>query len=263
MTPAGVPARRLDLELAARGLARSRSHARELIRSGRVLVDGRVEDKPAAIVAPSQGVALTEAEPWVSRAAHKLLGALDSRPWADLGPRALDAGASTGGFTQVLLSRGVARVYAVDVGHGQLAPVLRADPRVVVREGLNLRDLTLGDLDGTPVDLVVADVSFISLTLLLEPLFSVVAPGGRALLMVKPQFEVGRELLGGGGVVRDEALRTQAVEKVVRAASELGWSPSWRGTSPLPGPAGNVEYFVAFDRGAGSGRAAQNARGSD
>ena len=263
MTPAGVPVRRLDLELAARGLARSRSQARELIRSGRVLVDGRAEDRPAALVAPSQGLALTEAEPWVSRAAHKLLGALDALPWTDLGSRALDAGASTGGFTQVLLGRGVPRVYAVDVGHGQLAPVLRHDPRVVVREGLNLRDLTLGDLEGTPVDLVVADVSFISLTLLLAPLFAVVAPGGRALLMVKPQFEVGRDLLGSGGVVRDEALRAEAVDKVVRAASELGWSPTWRGTSPLPGPAGNVEYFVAFEPGSSAEGAARNVRGSD
>ncbi len=240
--------RRLDLELAARGLARSRSQARELVRSGRVLVDGRVVDKPSEPVTGAQNVSLEEEDPWVSRAAHKLVGALDALAWTELGARALDAGASTGGFTQVLLSRGVERMYSVDVGHDQLAPRLRADPRVVVREGLNLRRLTLDDLEGRPVDLVVADVSFISLTLLLEPLFAVVAPRGRALLMVKPQFEVGRDRLGPGGVVRDENLRLRAVDAVVAAASALGWTSTWRGTSPLPGPAGNIEYFVAFER---------------
>ncbi|HEX2857858.1 MAG TPA: TlyA family RNA methyltransferase [Propionibacteriaceae bacterium] len=262
----GAPGpRRLDLELAARGLARSRSQARELVRSRRVLVDGRVVDKPSEPVTAAQRVSLSEKDPWVSRAAHKLVGALDALAWTDLGARALDAGASTGGFTQVLLSRGAERVYSVDVGHDQLAPQLRADPRVVVREGLNLRGLTLDDLEGRPVDLVVADVSFISLTLLLDPLFSVIAPGGRALLMVKPQFEVGRELLGPGGVVRDENLRVRAVEGVVAAASDLGWTPTWRGTSPLPGPAGNIEYFVAFERAGAplAGRPARIVRGSD
>ncbi len=254
---------RLDRELAARGLARSRSHAQELIRDGRVVVDGRIVDKPSVAVGPDLEIRVVGADPWVSRAAYKLLGALEAVPWRDLGATALDAGASTGGFTQVLLSRGVERVYAVDVGHGQLAPVVRHDPRVVVRERLNLRDLSLADLDGRPVDLVVADVSFISLTLLLRPLFSVIAPGGRALLMVKPQFEVGREHLGAGGVVRDGGLRARAVASVIEAASRLGWIATWQAASGLPGPAGNVEYFVAFERDVPADRRQPNIRRSD
>ena len=263
MSPDGAPTQRLDLELAARGLARSRSHGRELIRTGLVLVDGRVADKASTPVSPQQEIRLGQDQPWVSRAAHKLLGALDDLGWTQLGPRALDAGASTGGFTQVLLSRGVGRVYSVDVGHGQLAPLLRDDPRVVVREGLNLRHLTLADLEGRPVELAVADVSFISLTLLLEPLFSVIAPGGRALLMVKPQFEVGRELLGSGGVVREEPLRVAAVDAVVSAASQLGWTATGRAASRLPGPAGNVEFFVAFEQAGRARRAAPNVGVAD
>ncbi|MDA8440578.1 MAG: TlyA family RNA methyltransferase [Propionibacterium sp.] len=248
MSPDGEGSRRLDQEVAARGLARSRSHAQELIRARKVLVDDRVVDRSSTPVGPDRRIALTGSDEWVSRAAHKLIGALDAVGWGDLGPRALDAGASTGGFTQVLLSRGVDQVYAVDVGHDQLAPVLRADPRVVARERLNLRELTLADVDGRPVDLVVADVSFISLTLLLPPLFSVLAPDGRALLMVKPQFEVGRERLGPGGVVRDAGLRAEAVDAVIRSASGLGWTPTWQGASGLPGPSGNIEHFVAFER---------------
>lgn len=254
MSAEGEGRRRLDHEVAARGMARSRTHAQELIRAGRVRIDGRVADKPSTPVGPERRITVTGSDQWVSRAAHKLIGALDAAGWGELGARALDAGASTGGFTQVLLSRGVEQVYAVDVGHDQLAPELRADPRVVVRERLNLRELTLADVDARPVDLVVADVSFISLTLLLGPLFSVIAPGGRALLMVKPQFEVGRALLGPGGVVRDEGLRAEAVASVIRAASALGWTPTWQGVSPLPGPSGNIEHFVAFARDDPAGR---------
>ena len=161
-------------------------------------------------------------------------------------PRVLDAGASTGGFTQVLLEAGAERVYAVDVGHDQLVPVLRDDPRVVVRERLNLRDLTLADLEDERVDLVVGDVSFISLKLLLEPLFAVLRPRGEALLLVKPQFEVGRAGLDDRGVVRDEALRERAVAGIVEAAATLGRQPAWQGESGLPGESGNREYFVHF-----------------
>jgi len=186
-----------------------------------------------------------EADDWVSRAAHKLIGALD-QSGLSVPPRVLDAGASTGGFTQVLLHRGARRVYAFDVGHDQLVPLLRDDPRVVVREGLNIRDLVLADVEGEPVDLVVADVSFISLTLLLGPLFGVLSREGVALLMVKPQFEVGREALGSGGVVRDEGSRLAAVQAVIASASALGWRPTWQAPSQLPGPAGNREYFVAL-----------------
>ncbi|MDR0849764.1 MAG: hypothetical protein LBN10_12150 [Propionibacteriaceae bacterium] len=164
------------------------------------------------------------------------------------GAGVLDAGASTGGFTQVLLARGAAKVYALDVGHGQLAPVVRQDPRVVVREGLNLRDLSLADVEGVPVDLVVADVSFISLTLLLAPLFSVLAQHGSAFFLVKPQFEVGRSALDSHGVVRDDATRARGIAAVVEAAADLGWPLAWQGDSALPGERGNREAFCLFQR---------------
>lgn len=240
---------RLDVELAARGLARSRSHARELIDNGRVLVNDRPVAKPAMIIDDHDQLALTQPDPYVSRAAYKLLGALD-----DLGIEvpgsALDAGASTGGFSQVLLERGCRQVIAVDVGHDQLDPLLRNDPRVINYEGTNLRDLEPGLIGGRSVGLVVADVSFISLTLLLPGLTSVIEPGGSLLTMIKPQFEIGRELLGKGGVVRSEHHRQHAVRTVVAAAADLGWRPRRAARSRLPGPAGNLEYFVLFGRGA-------------
>lgn len=242
---------RLDLVLVARGLARSRSQAAELIRSGRVSIDGTPVRRPSLPVGAQTRLEV-QTDPWVSRAAHKLLGALDGSGIAVPG-RVLDAGASTGGFSQVLLARGARRVYAVDVGHGQLDPVLRADPRVVVREGLNLRELTLADLEDEAVELAVADVSFISLTLLLEPIFAVLSGQGSALLMVKPQFEVGRAGLDRTGVVRSRLLREQAVESVVDEAARLGWTNPWRQESVLPGPAGNVEYFCLFHRATSSG----------
>lgn len=237
---------RLDRALLDRGLARSRTHASQLIAEGRVTVNGRVVRKPSVHVDPAD-VLTSDAEPWVSRAAHKLIGALDGAGLSVRG-RVLDAGASTGGFTQVCLERGAALVYAVDVGHGQLSPTLRTDPRVRVRERLNLRSLTLDHLDGESVDLVVGDVSFISLRLLLPRLLSVLAPDGAALLLVKPQFEVGRELLGSGGLVRDDDERLRCVEEVVLAANGLGWSERWRARSALPGSSGNVEYFVHLTR---------------
>lgn len=183
----------------------------------------------------------------VSRAARKLLGAL-----ADSGvvvpPRVLDAGASAGGFTQVALDAGAEQVYAVDVGHDQLAGSLRIDPRVVVHERTNLRDLTLGHVDGTPVGLAVGDVSFISMRLLLVPILAVVDEGGEALLLVKPQFEVGRDGLDRHGVVRDPGLRRRAVGGVMEGAAALGWHTAWTGESRLPGAGGNVEYFVRLVR---------------
>lgn len=246
---------RVDHALVQRGLARSRSQAQQIIAEGIVSLDGRPVTKPSVIVAPTAELIVAEHVAWVSRAAHKLLGALDELGWDELPPRVLDAGASTGGFSQVLLSRGAQRVYAVDVGHGQLVDQLREDPRVVTREGLNLRDLTLADLDGEPVDLVVSDVSFISLKLLLAPLFGVLRQGpvgaaeprGKALLMVKPQFEVGRKRLTSSGVVREVADRDAAVAGVVAEAEALGWRAIWTAESQLPGPAGNVEYFVCFE----------------
>ncbi|MDO5677897.1 MAG: TlyA family RNA methyltransferase [Propionibacteriaceae bacterium] len=237
---------RLDVALVERGLARSRTHAASLIEEGRVTVDGVVATKAAQRVTPASHLEAT-VEPWVSRAAHKLLGALDASGFVPRG-RVLDAGASTGGFTQVCLAHGADLVYAVDVGHRQLAPELRAHPRVRVHEGLNLRDLTVAHLDGQPVERIVGDVSFISLRLLLPAFDGVLADGGEALLLVKPQFEVGRDRLGSGGLVRDQRLRRQAVDDVAAEAQSLGWRELWRGTSVLPGASGNEEYFVRFSR---------------
>ncbi|MDR1790736.1 MAG: TlyA family RNA methyltransferase [Propionibacteriaceae bacterium] len=234
---------RLDAELVARALARSRAKAQQAIAAGQVSVDGKLAVKPAQAVTSKSKIVVADADPYVSRAAHKLLGALRDSGTA-VPARVLDAGASTGGFTQVLLQAGAQVVYAVDVGHGQLDAGLRADPRVRVAEGLNLRDLTLADVAGEPVGLVVADVSFISLKLLLAPILAVLDQSGAALLLVKPQFEVGRAGLDGQGVVRDPALRAQAVAEVVQAAAALGWECVWQAESQLPGEHGNVEVFV-------------------
>ena len=238
---------RLDRAVAERGLARSRSAAVELIRAGRVRVNDEVVVRGASVVSPDDAISV-EADPYVSRAAHKLAGALTDLGLDVTGLRALDAGASTGGFTQVLLRSGCREVIAVDVGHGQLAEELRTDPRVVSHEHLNVRELTLAHVGGRPVDLVVGDLSFISLTLVLPALTRVADPGGSLLLMVKPQFEVGRERLGEGGVVRDPALHIVAVTGVIEAAAGLGWVTQAVVPSRLPGPAGNREFFVLLAR---------------
>ncbi|MFP5282051.1 MAG: TlyA family RNA methyltransferase [Actinomycetes bacterium] len=244
----------------ARGLARSRSHAARLVDSGLVRLNGQTMRKAAAAVRPSDSL-VTDADPYVSRAAHKLIGALDDLDLA-VGGRALDAGASTGGFTQVLLERGCARVFAVDVGTGQLDPDLRADPRVVVREQTNLRHLDLTVLEGRPVDLVVADVSFVSLRLLVEPLVRVTRPDGWLLLLVKPQFEVGRERLGKGGIVVDPTLRSAAVAGVAVEAERLGWEAAARVPSRLAGAGGNQETFVLLrPAGEASGSPVREGRG--
>lgn len=247
---------RLDAELVRRGLARSREHATELIQAGRVTVRGAVAHKPATAVTTDVAL-VVRADPdrpdYVSRGGHKLAGALDVFEPAGLvvrGRRCLDAGASTGGFTDVLLRRGAAEVVAVDVGYGQLAWRLRQDDRVRVVDRTNIRtDLTL-ETSGGPVGLVVGDLSFISLELVLDPLIAVTEPGGDLALMVKPQFEVGREALGKGGVVRDPALRAGAVAAVVAAAEAKGWGTRKVTASPLPGPAGNVEFFIWLRHGA-------------
>jgi 23S rRNA (cytidine1920-2'-O)/16S rRNA (cytidine1409-2'-O)-methyltransferase len=243
---------RLDAELVRRGLARSRDQAAALVSSGRVLVAGRVAGKPATQVPVGAAITVTGLrEPdYASRGAHKLAGALDALSSQGLqvaGRRCLDAGASTGGFTDVLLRAGAREVVAVDVGYGQLAWRLRTDPRVQVHDRTNVRDLSV-DLIGGPVDLVVADLSFISLRLVLRPLAEVTVPGGDLLAMVKPQFEVGRGRLGTGGVVRDPGLRVEAVTAVAHAAVDLGLTVHAVVPSPLPGPAGNVEYFVWLAR---------------
>ena len=238
---------RLDAELVRRGLARSREHAASLIADGRVRVAGTVASKPATGVDTAAAVIVaddTDDPGWASRGASKLLGALEAFPEVPVaGRRCLDAGASTGGFTDVLLRRGAREVVAVDVGYGQLVWGLRTDERVTVVDRTNVRGLDT-DRIGGPVELVVADLSFISLRLVLDALVAVTAPGGDLLPMVKPQFEVGRERLGSGGVVRDPELRVETVLAVVTAARERGLALRGVTASPLPGPAGNVEYFL-------------------
>jgi 23S rRNA (cytidine1920-2'-O)/16S rRNA (cytidine1409-2'-O)-methyltransferase len=244
---------RLDAELVRRGLARSRQHAVDLVAEGKVRIAGLPAHKVSTAVDPATPlqVRTTTAEDVVSRGAHKLAGALDH--WPELrieGRRCLDAGASTGGFTQVLLRRGAAGVVAVDVGYGQLAWSLRTDERVAIHDRTNVRDLT-PQLIGGEVELVVADLSFISLTVVLPALAGCLASGGDVLVMVKPQFEAGRAAVGSGGVVRDAATRIAAVERVASAAHGLGLGTAGVTASPLPGPAGNVEYFLWLRSDAG------------
>jgi 23S rRNA (cytidine1920-2'-O)/16S rRNA (cytidine1409-2'-O)-methyltransferase len=245
---------RLDAELVRRGLARSRQDAVDLVLAGKVEVAGLPAAKPSTAVAPETSVRLAregEASP-VSRGAHKLAGALDR--WPELvvaDRRCLDAGASTGGFTQVLLERGAREVVAVDVGYGQLAWPLASDERVRVLDRTNVRTLT-PEVVGGAVDLAVADLSFISLSLVLAPLRGCLADDGDLLVMVKPQFEAGREAVGSGGVVRDPAVRTEAVRRVARDAHRIGLGTAGVVASPLPGPAGNVEYFLWLRAGAAS-----------
>ena len=242
---------RLDAELVRRGLARSREQAGDLIEKRSVLVAGIPATKPATQVDAETSITLTgERDDFVSRGGHKLAGALDAFSEIKVeGKRALDAGASTGGFTDVLLRRGVDEVVAVDVGYGQLAWELRNNPKVKILDRTNIRHLT-GEMIGAPIDLVVADLSFISLTLVLPALAAVSKPDADYLLMVKPQFEVGREHLGAGGVVRDPALRRSAVLDVAESAYEVGLGTLGIVASSLPGPAGNVEYFLWLRRGA-------------
>jgi 23S rRNA (cytidine1920-2'-O)/16S rRNA (cytidine1409-2'-O)-methyltransferase len=238
---------RLDAELVRRQLARSRDHAADLISRGDVLVAGQRASKPATQVQTDQPITVREGggPRWVSRGAHKLLGALEVFEPAGLtiaGRRCLDAGASTGGFTEVLLNRGAREVVAVDVGYGQLAWSLQSDERVQVHDRTNVREITT-DLLGGAVDVVVSDLSFISLTVVLPALTAVCTDGGDMVLMVKPQFEVGRGNVGKNGVVRDPDLHADAVYRVCSSAAELGWGTRALAPSPLPGPAGNVEYF--------------------
>ena len=258
---------RLDAALAARGLARSRTHAAALIADGRVSVDGRGVVKAAAKVSDGQELVVAGADHYVSRAAHKLIGALDAFAVSPEGRIALDAGASTGGFSQVLLERGAERVIAVDVGHGQLSPELAGEPRLHLVEGFNVRDMTPKSLaaasgvDQRP-SLVVADLSFISLATVLPALVATGTEEADFVLLVKPQFEVGR----GGvreGIVRDPALRADAVSSVLWNAHDVGLGTAGLVPSPIIGAAGNHEYLAWFSRTAGrnptewSGRVAE------
>ncbi len=236
----------MDAELVRRGLARSRQQAAELIGAGRVRIDGMPAAKPATAVSMDAKLTVAADErTWVSRGAHKLIGALDAFGVPVQGRRCLDAGASTGGFTEVLLDRGAAEIVAADVGYGQLAWSLRSDERVHVLERTNVRTLTPEAIGG-PVDLVVADLSFISLATVLPALTACCRRDADIVPMVKPQFEVGKDRVGAGGVVSDPALRAEAVLAVARRAAELHWNTVAVTASPLPGPSGNVEFFLRF-----------------
>ncbi|GGC61450.1 TlyA family RNA methyltransferase [Hoyosella rhizosphaerae] len=246
---------RVDAELVRRGLARSREHAVELIAARRVQSAGAVIAKPATAIevhAPLHIVAGESDDNWASRGAHKLVGALERFESGGLqlkGRRCLDAGASTGGFTDVLLRRGVSEVAAVDVGYGQLVWRLQNDPRVNVFDRTNVRNLEPLQIGGD-VDVIVADLSFISLELVLPAFARCAKLGADVLPMVKPQFEVGKERLGSGGVVRDSAMRREVVVKVACAAVAHGFDVRDVVASPLPGPSGNVEYFLWLTKAA-------------
>ena len=244
---------RLDAELVRRGLARSREQAAELIAAGRVAVGGQVAAKPATQVAREAAVTVANDDSgpqYVSRGGHKLAGALAAfTGFTVAGKRCLDAGASTGGFTDVLLRAGAAHVVAADVGDGQLAWSLQTDERVTVLDRVNVRSLDPA-LVAPPPSVVVADLSFISLSLVLPALVACAAPDADFALMVKPQFEVGKGRVGAGGVVRSPQDRADAVRSVCATAWSLGLGVRGVTASPLPGPSGNVEYFVWFQRGA-------------
>ncbi|MBM4283934.1 MAG: TlyA family RNA methyltransferase [Deltaproteobacteria bacterium] len=242
-TPGGGRTR-LDHLLVARGLADSRAQAQGLILAGRVLVEGEPVTKAGALISREAPVSLkAPASPYVSRGGDKLAAALDHFRVDPAGLAVLDAGASTGGFTHCLLLRGARRVYAVDVGFGQLDPKVRYDPRVAVLERTNLRALAPDALP-EPIDLATLDLSFISLTLVLPVVKGLLRPAGRILALVKPQFEVGKGQVGKGGVVRDAALQQEAVARVAGAARALGFRVSQAFPSPLKGPKGNQEFFL-------------------
>jgi 23S rRNA (cytidine1920-2'-O)/16S rRNA (cytidine1409-2'-O)-methyltransferase len=233
---------RLDQLLVARRLAESREKARALVLAGQVLVDGQRMEKAGQSVAENSRIEVLQPPPFVSRAGPKLAAALDAFHIEVAGRTCLDVGASTGGFTDCLLQRGAARVYAVDVGAGQLDWKLRNDPRVVVREGVNARYLRFEDI-GERVSLAVCDVSFISATLVLQPLAALIARPGEMVVLVKPQFEVGRGQVGKGGIVRDPALHRAACDRVEQAAQALGFRTRLM-ECPVPGAEGNKEFLL-------------------
>jgi len=241
-----APRVRLDRLLVERGLAESRTRAEALVLARRVTVKGIASPKPGTPVRVDVEIAVSDPEhPWVSRGGVKLAAALDHFGIDPTGRICLDVGASTGGFTDVLLSRGAKRVYAVDVGYGQLHAKLRSDPRVVLREKVNARHLSHAEVP-EPVELFVADVSFISLTLILPAVVGLLAPSAEVVLLVKPQFESARGEVGRGGIVRDEAVRARAVARVVAAAEKLGLRALGTMASPIAGADGNEEFLAAF-----------------
>ncbi len=241
--------KRLDLALVERGLVRTRARARDAILRGHVTVDGRLVARPATTVEPDAAIALDDpASGYVSRGSLKMIAALDRFGYSPKARVALDIGASTGGFTQVLLERGAAKVYAIDVGHGQLDPELAADPRVVSREGVNARDLKPDDI-GEVAGAIVADVSFISLRIVLPPVLALAGPGAWGIFLVKPQFEVGRQALGKGGIVRDAGLAERAAAEIAGwLESEMAWRADGIILSPIEGGDGNREFLLGACR---------------
>jgi len=241
-----VKGTRLDVRLVADGLADSRARAQALVLAGKVKVDGRRADKAGSAVADEATLEVDSDDGWASRGAHKLLGAIAAFPdfaGKIAGADCLDIGASTGGFTDVLLRHGARAVIALDVGYGQLHERLRTDPRVTVLDRTNVRLLEPGALPFVP-SIAACDASFISVRLFLSVVLRELAPGGLFLVLVKPQFEVGRERVGKGGVVRDEGDRRLALDEVTAAAQAVGFSPRGHADSPLPGPAGNREWLL-------------------
>ncbi|MEM6489687.1 MAG: TlyA family RNA methyltransferase [Pseudomonadota bacterium] len=240
---------RLDRRLVALGLVESRARAARMIAEGRVTVDGRPAAKPSQTVAAGARLAVAPGVDWVSRGALKLLHALDRFALTPTGT-ALDVGASTGGFTEVLLARGATRVYALDVGRGQLHPRLGQDPRVTAIEGVNCRAIPAGQIPA--VDWIVADLSFIALAKALPGPMALARPGATLVALVKPQFEVGRASLGKGGIVRDAAARRGALEAVAAWLAETqGWRVLGTADSPIEGGDGNREYLIAARAPAG------------
>jgi 23S rRNA (cytidine1920-2'-O)/16S rRNA (cytidine1409-2'-O)-methyltransferase len=237
---------RLDTLLVNLNLCDSRQQAQRIIRAGEVKVNQQVIDKPGTEIDPLADIQVQQKPKYVSRGGEKLARALDSFKIAVEGRICLDGGISTGGFSDCLLQAGAKRVYGVDVGYGQVAWSLRQDDRVILKERTNFRYLTPADLYGeeTPADLGVMDLSFISLTKVLEPLWQLLAPPREIILLVKPQFEVGRERVGKKGVVRNALYRAEAIDRVLQAAQKLGWQYCGLTRSPITGPEGNIEYLL-------------------
>ncbi len=244
---------RLDIALVRRGLARSRAEAQALIAAGQVAVSGTPAAKPRLLVSPDDPLEVSGTRcPYVSRAGWKLEAALDTFALPAAGSLALDVGASTGGFSDCLLQRGAARVDAIDVGHGQLAPALTAESRLFYREGVNARTLSPDDFP-TLFDLIVADLSFISLTLVLPALTPLLRPQGNMVCLVKPQFEVGVHKLGKGGIVRDPQAQQDALERVRESTLAAGLQERGCRDSPILGGGGNREFLLWLTHRAGKG----------
>ncbi|MBQ9534495.1 MAG: TlyA family RNA methyltransferase [Clostridia bacterium] len=247
---------RLDVFLVTQGYASSRTKGRELIEGGHVLLNGKKALKPSQLCGESDKIEITDKpEDYVGRGALKLVHALDSFGVEVSGKTAIDIGASTGGFTDLLLRRGAKKVYAVDVGHGQLAERLRADPRVINMEGENIRFMTPDRL-GEAVDLAVCDVSFISLGLVLAPMHELLRDDGELAALVKPQFEAGRENIGKNGIVRDKKVHVEVLNKVMGQAVESGFSVKGLTYSPIKGGSGNIEFWLLLKKGMHMGVAA-------